>query len=74
MAMNAAVAKVKVKTCSGRSEVLRPKKPRGPGSGLGHVADYRYVAFAVRGPWCAKEVTTYDRAGAVLFEGPAFDI
>jgi hypothetical protein len=74
MAMNAAVAKVKVKTCSGKVEVRRPKKPQGPGSGLGHIADYRYVAFAVRGPWCAEQIITYDQAGDALFEGPAFDI
>ena len=74
MAMNAVVAKVKVKSCSGKVETWRPRKPQGPGSGLGHIADYRYVAFAVRGPWCAERITTYDQAGEALFEGPAFYI
>jgi hypothetical protein len=68
MALNVAVARVEVTSLSGRVEVLRPKKARGPGSDLGHVAEYRYIAFAVRGPWCAKKVATYDRTGAVLFE------
>lgn len=67
MALNAAVARVEVKTCSG-TEILHPKKPRGPGSGMGRIADYRYLAYAVRGSWCAETITTYDSADEVLFE------
>ncbi len=67
MALNRAVARVEVKTCSG-TETLRPKKPHGTGSELGHIADYRYLAYTVRGPWCAETITTYDEAGEVLFE------
>jgi len=68
MALNAAVAKVEVTTCSGNVETLHPKQPHGPGSGLGHIADYRYVAYAVPGPWCAQEIATYDKAGEILLE------
>jgi hypothetical protein len=70
MALNAVVAKVKVTTCSGQVETLHPKKPHGPGSGLGHIADYRYIAYAVRGPWCA-DIVTYNAAGEALFESSA---
>lgn len=72
--MNKAVTKVRVKTCAGKVEVRVPKSPRGPGSKLGHIADYRYVAFAVRGPWCVRMITTYDNAGESLFEGPPYDL
>lgn len=72
MAMNQTVVKVKVEMCDHRIEVWRPRSPRGPGSRLGHISDYGYVAFAVRGPWCAKTITTYGKAGEALFEGPPY--
>jgi hypothetical protein len=68
MALNSAVARVDVTTCSGQIETLHPKKPHGPGSRRGRIADYRYLAFAVRGTWCTEAITTYDKAGEVLFE------
>ena len=32
-----------------------------------HLGRYRYMAFSVRGPWCVKELDTYDADGNLLW-------
>jgi hypothetical protein len=67
-AYNEAVKSVEVTLFDGTTERLVPKgvsRSRAAGS---TVANFRYLAFAVRGPWCAERVVTVGRDHQPLWE------
>jgi hypothetical protein len=65
-AFNAAVAKIEVTTFAGAVETLVPEPPGAARGTRG--SEYRYLGFAVPGPWCARTLTTYDVGGDPLWE------
>ncbi len=60
------VRRVVVRRFDGHREVVVPQTLR-PAEVSGNASRFRYVAFAVKGPWCAQEVTTVDRHGHPLW-------
>lgn len=64
-AFNPAVKKVMVRLFNGRSDGLHLSRVRTKKSGS--VGRFKYAAFAVSGPWCAKTLTTYGSGGHVLW-------
>jgi hypothetical protein len=67
-AFNSAVKSVEVTSFDGTTERLDPRRASGPGVAGSTVANFRYHAFAVRGPWCVERLVTLGSAGRPLFE------
>jgi hypothetical protein len=67
-AFNSAVRKVVVRYFDGSTKRVH-LFPIDREETTGPVARFKYVAFAVRGPWCARSVTTYGRNGNKLWRG-----
>lgn len=67
-AFNVAVKSVEVTSFDGTTERLVPRRASGPRAAGSTVANFRYIAFAVRGPWCAERLVTLGSAGQPLFE------
>jgi hypothetical protein len=65
-AFNRAVSKVVVTRFNGMKRVLRPRSLPGQEASAS-VRRFRYLAFAVKGPWCARSVATYRRDGKMLW-------
>ncbi len=67
-AFNQAVKSVKVTSFDGQTKRLTPRPvPRSRTQGS-TVANFRYLAFAVRGPWCAESMVTLAANGKPLWE------
>jgi len=67
-AFNKAVKSVEVTSFDGTTQRLVPRRASGPRVAGSTVANFRYLAFAVRGPWCVERLVTLDSAGHTLFE------
>jgi hypothetical protein len=67
-AFNRAVKSVEVTSFDGTTERLVPRRISGPRVAGSTVANFRYLAFAVRGPWCVERLVTLGSAGQSLFE------
>lgn len=67
-AFNVAVKLVEVTSFHGTTEKLTPKAVSARRASGSTVAHFRYLAFAVRGPWCAARIVTLDRNGHPLWE------
>ncbi len=67
-AFNTAVKSVEVTLFDGTTELLSPRKVSASRAGGSTVANFRYLAFAVRGPWCVERLVTLGSAGRRLFE------
>ena len=65
-AFNRAVRRVVVKKFNGHVQQLTLRSP--PSGASTAVSSFRYLAFAVHGPWCAARVTTFDRHRHVLWQ------
>lgn len=63
---NPAVSRVRVTMFNG--SVKRPRLIDVSNKTPSLVGHFRYMAFAVRGPWCARKVTTLNRNGRPLWE------
>jgi hypothetical protein len=68
MAMNKAVKAVEVTYFDGSTRRLVPGAVRPSQVGGSTVANFDYIAFAMRGPWCAQRLVTLDRRGDPLWE------
>jgi hypothetical protein len=64
-AFNPAVRNLEVVAFDGSSEALNLKRPNG---GVRKLRHFRYIAFALPGPWCAERLITYSGTGDVLWE------
>jgi hypothetical protein len=62
------VAKVEVTALDGSVEMLDPHRLGRERTGGSQVGAFRYLAFAVRGPWCVDRLVTLDRDGDSLWE------
>jgi hypothetical protein len=67
-AFNAAVKSVEVTSFDGTTERLIPKRILPSRAAGSTVASFRYLAFAVRGPWCAERLVTLGSGGQPLWE------
>jgi hypothetical protein len=67
-AFNMAVRSIEVTLFDGTTERLAPRKVSASRAGGSTVANFRYLAFAVRGPWCVERLVTLGSAGQSLFE------
>lgn len=67
-AFNKAVTSVGVTSFDGTTKRLVPRRVSGPRVAGSTVANFRYLAFAVRGPWCVERLVTLGSAGQPLFE------
>jgi hypothetical protein len=63
---NGAVTAVRVVNFKGRVKSLRLRRLRHTQSA--ELRKFKYSAFAVSGPWCARTLTTYDKRGHKLWE------
>lgn len=61
-ALNPVIKRVVVVSFDGARVFLRPRSIGRPNIST-RVRDFRYLAFAVRGVWCAQRVITYDSNG-----------
>jgi hypothetical protein len=68
MAMNKAVKAVEVTYFDGSNRRLVPGAIRPSLVDGSPVANFDYIAFAMRGPWCARRLVTLDRRGDPLWE------
>lgn len=60
------VVKVQAIMLNGKVKVLPFRSPR-PDEDGPSLSRFRYVALAVRGPWCIAELVTRDRAGTAMW-------
>lgn len=67
-AFNRAVAAVRVSYFNGRVKQLQLHRLNRLQSPSSLLRKFKYAAFAVPGPWCARTLTTYDRHGHKLWE------
>jgi hypothetical protein len=67
-AFDPGVAKVEVTALDGSIEMLDPHRLSREQTGGSQVGSFRYLAFAVRGPWCVDRLVTLDRHGDSLWE------
>jgi hypothetical protein len=67
-AFNVAVKSVEVTLFDGTTERLVPRKISASRAAGSTVANFRYLAFALRGPWCVERLVTLGSAGQALFE------
>jgi hypothetical protein len=67
-AFNVAVKSVEVTSFDGKTERLVPRRVSASRAAASTVANFRYLAFAVRGPWCVERMVTLDSAGQPLWE------
>jgi hypothetical protein len=67
-AFNMAVKSVDVTLFDGTTERLSPREVSASRAGGSTVANFRYLAFAIRGPWCVERLVTLGSAGQPLFE------
>jgi hypothetical protein len=67
-AFNLAVKSVEVTSFDGTTERLVPRKVPASRAAGSTVANFRYLAFAVRGPWCAERLVTIGSDGRPLWE------
>lgn len=67
-AFNSAVESVEVTSFDGTTERLVPRRVSGARVAGSTVANFRYLAFAVRVPWCVERLVTLGSAGQPLFE------
>jgi hypothetical protein len=73
MAFNLKVSGVKITLSDGRSKVMPLRRIKSSAGGA-QVQHFKYVAFAVRGPWCVRELVTSRDDGEVLWTAPASDL
>jgi hypothetical protein len=64
-AFNPGIGKVQAVMLDGKVRDLPFGRPR-PGGGSQHLSRFRYVALAVKGPWCVSELVTRNQKGAVM--------
>lgn len=64
MALHSSVSEVRVTAFDGHVEILAPKKINANGP----VGRLNYLAFGVRGPWCALNIETFNMAGDLLWQ------
>jgi hypothetical protein len=67
-AFNVAVKTVEVVSFDGTIERLVPKRISSSRAAGSTVAHFRYLAFAVRGPWCVERLMTLGAGGQRLWE------
>ncbi|HVV49149.1 MAG TPA: hypothetical protein VHO06_05790 [Polyangia bacterium] len=67
-AFNVAVKAVEVTLFDGKTERLTPKRVTSSKARRSTVGHFRYLAFAVRGPWCAERLVTIGADGRPLWE------
>ena len=48
--------------------MIEPRRLTPPQARAARVGRYRYAAFAIRGPWCATQLITFDARGDTLWE------
>ena len=68
LALNRAVREVEITSFDGRTVRLTPRAlahARAEGSTVG---DFRYLSYAVRGPWCVERLVTLNAEGKPLWE------
>jgi hypothetical protein len=70
MAFSPRVSRVTVELSNGRTKELRLRRVKSSAGGP-QPTHFRFVAFAVRGPWCVHELLTRNRSGKVLWAAPA---
>jgi hypothetical protein len=63
-----AVKSIEVTLFDGTTERLVPRKVSASRAGGSTVANFRYLAFAIHGPWCVERLVTLGSAGQPLFE------
>jgi hypothetical protein len=68
MALNKAVKAVEVTYFDGSTRRLVPGPIRPSQVDGSTVANFDYIAFAMRGPWCAQRLVTLDRRSDPLWE------
>jgi hypothetical protein len=72
-AFDAKIVKVQVVMLDGKVKDLPFRRPR-PGGGSRHLGRFRYVAMAVHGPWCVRELITRDAAGSAMWRAGAGEL
>jgi hypothetical protein len=68
MAMSKAVKVVEITYFDGSTRRIVPRSIRPGLVGGSTVANFDYFAYAVRGPWCAARLVTFDGRGEPLWE------
>jgi hypothetical protein len=72
-AFNLGVRRVEAVGVNGKRSNLRLRKVRTAPSNQASVTRYRYIAFAVDGPWCVSELVTRNSKGNALWRAEATD-
>lgn len=67
-AFNVAVKSVEATSFDGATERLLPRRVPASRAAGSTVANFRYLAFAVRGPWCVERLVTLGSGGRPLWE------
>lgn len=67
-AFNLAVKSVEVTSFDGTTERLIPRRISAARAAGSTVANFRYLAFAIRGPWCVERLVTLGSGGRPLWE------
>jgi hypothetical protein len=62
------VRRIRVSLSNGRTATVHLRRLTREQARLAKLRRFRYAAFAVHGEWCAERVTTYNAAGATLWD------